>query len=325
MTPAFTLSFGDQDEDAESGTTRPRLDELLELRHQAHTLGIASHHLVNSAFSGVYASVFRGQGLNFEEVREYREGDDIRNMDWKVTARTNKPHLKVYREERERSVVLCIDRGPHMYFGTRNTFKSVQAARAAALLGWAANSKNDRVGGLLFGDADSGMQHFRPTKDRRAVWRLLNEMANPSYRAQRSIDCLDLVLQRAERGSGTGALIFVIADYNREVQCLEKSFGQLCQQHSVVVIPIDDPADRELPAMGHVLFRDANGDMVEIDTDDPAGRRAYGQHWQERRDTLARLTNRLGIAMIPISTDEDVHRALMAGLLRRARMRRTRL
>ncbi|MEJ2575266.1 MAG: DUF58 domain-containing protein, partial [Gammaproteobacteria bacterium] len=91
-----------------SETPYPRLDELLELRHQAHTLGLPSHHLVNTTFAGIYASVFRGQGLNFEEVREYREGDDIRNMDWKVTARTNEPHLKVYREERERSVVLCV-------------------------------------------------------------------------------------------------------------------------------------------------------------------------------------------------------------------------
>ena len=117
----------------------PRLDDLLELRHQAHTLGLPSHHLVNSTFAGLYASVFRGAGVNFEEVREYREGDDIRYMDWKVTARTNEPHLKVFREERERSVVLCVDKGPHMAFGTRGTFKSVQAARAAALIGWAAS------------------------------------------------------------------------------------------------------------------------------------------------------------------------------------------
>ncbi|MEW8237423.1 MAG: DUF58 domain-containing protein, partial [Candidatus Thiodiazotropha taylori] len=117
----------------------PHIDDLLELRHQAHTLGLASHHLVNTSFSGLYASVFRGTGLDFEEVREYREGDDIRNMEWNVTARTNVPHMKIFREERERSVVLCIDRGPHMSFGTRGTFKSVQAAKAAALLGWAAS------------------------------------------------------------------------------------------------------------------------------------------------------------------------------------------
>jgi len=299
----------------------PRLDELLELRHQAHTLGLASHHLVNTTFSGLYASVFRGQGLNFEEVREYREGDDIRNMDWKVTARTNEPHLKVYREERERSVVLCVDHGPHMFFGTRGTFKSVQAARAAALLGWAANSVNDRVGGMLFGDADTGLVHFQPTKDRRAVWRLLKEMANPVRRAQHGIDCLDLVLKRAGRGSGTGSLIFVIGDFNRDLQGLDKTLGQVCQKHSVVLIPVDDPADREIPSVGRALFRDAEGRMVEIDTDDAEGQRAFRERWESRRANLIMLANRLGVAVIPVQTLDDVHHSLMSGLALRARSR----
>jgi len=299
----------------------PRLDELLELRHQAHTLGIASHHLVNTTFSGLYASVFRGQGLNFEEVREYREGDDIRNMDWKVTARTDEPHLKVYREERERSVVLCVDHGPHMFFGTRGTFKSVQAARAAALLGWAANSVNDRVGGMLFGDADTGLVHFQPTKDRRAVWRLLNEMANPVRRAQHGIDCIDRVLKRADRGSGTGSLIFLIGDFNRELKGLDKTLGQVCQKHSVVLVPVDDPADREIPSVGRALFRDAEGRIVEIDTDDAAGQRAFTERWEARRATLTKLANRLGVAVIPVQTSHDVHYSLMSGLALRARSR----
>jgi uncharacterized protein (DUF58 family) len=299
----------------------PRLDELLELRHQAHTLGLASHHLVNTTFSGLYASVFRGQGLNFEEVREYREGDDIRNMDWKVTARTNEPHLKVYREERERSVVLCVDHGPHMFFGTRGTFKSVQAARAAALLGWAANSVNDRVGGMLFGDADTGLVHFQPTKDRRAVWRLLKEMANPVRRAQHGIDCIDLVLKRAGRGSDTGSLIFVIGDFNRDLLGLDKTLGQVCQKHSVVLIPVDDPADREIPSVGRALFRDAEGRMVEIDTDDAEGQRAFRERWEARRANLIMLANRLGVAVIPVQTAEDVHHSLMSGLALRARSR----
>jgi uncharacterized protein (DUF58 family) len=300
---------------------RPQLDELLELRHQANTLGIASHHLVNTTFSGLYASVFRGQGLNFEEVREYREGDDIRNMDWKVTARTNEPHLKVYREERERSVVLCVDHGPHMFFGTRGTFKSVQAARAAALLGWAANSVNDRVGGMLFGDADTGLVHFQPTKDRRAIWQLLREMANPGRRAQLGIDCIDRVLKRAGRGSGTGSLIVVIGDFNRDFVDLDKTLGQVCQNHSVVLVPVDDAADNEIPALGRALFRDSEGNMVEIDTDDHEGRLAYSQRWEERRANLVKLASRLGVAVIPVQTDEDVHRSLMTGLALRARSR----
>jgi uncharacterized protein (DUF58 family) len=151
---------------------------------------VPSHHLVNSTFAGLYASVFRGAGINFEEVREYREGDDIRHMDWKVTARINEPHLKVFREERERSVVLCIDRGPHMVFGTRGTFKSVQAARAAALIGWAASRLNDRVGGMAFGDPMAGLQHFRPARGRRALWQLLRTLTEPASEQSASIDCL---------------------------------------------------------------------------------------------------------------------------------------
>jgi len=299
----------------------PRLDELLELRHQAHSLGVASHHLVNSAFTGVYASVFRGQGLNFEEVREYREGDDIRDMDWKVTARTSRPHLKVYREERERSVVLCVDQGPHMQFGTRGAFKAHQAARAAALLGWAANSQHDRVGGLLFGNAETGPQHFQPTKDKRALWRLLNELTAPASQGRPAADCLEQALTRANRGAGTGALIFVIADFNRAISGLERALGQLRQKHSVVLVPMDDPAERELPRMGRALFRSADGELFEVDTDDDAGRVAYLRAWEERRDTLTRLANRLGVALIPVDTNQDVHTSLMAGLLRRARRR----
>jgi len=300
---------------------RPRLDDLLELRHQAHTLGLASHHLVNSSFSGLYASVFRGQGLNFEEVREYREGDDIRNMDWKVTARTGEPHLKVFREERERSVMMCIDRGPHMDFGTRSTFKSVQAARAAALIGWAANGLHDRVGGLLFGSGDDNA-YFRPTKDRRALWRLLKALTAPlTSESEPPPQLLSNILQQASRALGTGGLVFVIADFNRELQGLSKGLSQLRQHHSVVLVPVDDPADRELPDMGNVLFRAPDGELLSVDTAEPTGREAYRHSWQQRRERLVQIASNAGCALIPLLTDQDVHMALMHGLQRRLRTR----
>ncbi|MCB1862828.1 MAG: DUF58 domain-containing protein [Gammaproteobacteria bacterium] len=292
----------------------PRLDDLLELRHQARTLGLASHHLVNSSFSGLYASVFRGTGLDFEEVREYHEGDDIRNMEWKVTARTNSPHLKTFREERERSVVLCVDQGPHMSFGTRGTFKSIQAARTAALLGWAANSLNDRVGGLLFGDNASTAHHFRPTKDRRALWRLLRALSRPSEGAEAVKDPLLNALQRAERGTATGSLIFIIADLNREVTSLETTIGRLSQRHSLVLIPIDDKADHDLPDVGRALFTDHAGHLLEIETGDDAGRTAYRKSWEQNRQFLAGIANRLRIPLIPVATDDEVHQALMRGM-----------
>jgi uncharacterized protein (DUF58 family) len=294
----------------------PHIDDLLELRHQAHTLGLASHHLVNSSFSGLYASVFRGTGLDFEEVREYREGDDIRNMEWNVTARTNVPHLKIFREERERSVVLCIDRGPHMSFGTRGTFKSIQAAKAAALLGWAASRLHDRVGGMLFGDSDQGMQYFRPTKDRRALWRLLHALTQEGTTQQPSVDCLSEALQRADKGTATGSLIFVIADMNRETQGLDQTLGRLCQHHTLVLLPVDDPADKALPKMGRVNFVGPDGEPIEVNTDDEQAREKYSQSWNDRRQLLTALCNRLGVPLMPVSTDEEIHRALTHGLTR---------
>ncbi|MCU0765916.1 MAG: DUF58 domain-containing protein [Gammaproteobacteria bacterium] len=293
---------------------RPALDELLELRHQAHALGIASRHLVSSSFAGMYASVFRGQGLDFEEVREYREGDDIRSMDWKVTARTNEPHLKLYREERERSVLLCVDRGPRMQFGTRGTFKSVQAARAAALIGWAASRLNDRVGGILYG---AQPQHFRPTKDRRALWRLLKALAEDPGDAAEAPGALTSALRRADRGTPTGSLVFVVGDFNLDAAAVERPLGQLMQRHSVVLLPIDDPAEHSLPAVGRVLFRGPDGALREVDTDDEAGRAAYAGAWRQRRTALQAMCVRLGILFAPIATDVDVHDALVRGLKHR--------
>jgi len=301
---------------------RPRLDELLELRHTARSIGLASHHLVNSSFAGVYASVFRGQGLNFEEVREYRAGDDIRNMDWKVTARTGEAHLKVFREERERSVVLCIDLGPHMHFGTRGTFKLIQAARAAALLGWAANSMHDRVGGMVFGSESSDNIAFRPTKDRRALWRLLKTLtdAEPQSSPAEPEQLAD-ALRRLSRGMGTGGLVFCIADFNRAWTGLESALTQLQQHHSVVLVPVDDPVDRELPDLGQAIFRSPDGELIEVDTSDPVGRENYRRRWAERRNALLSLCNRTNTICIPVATNRDVRQTLMTGLLAYSRGR----
>jgi uncharacterized protein (DUF58 family) len=300
----------------------PRLDDLLELRHQAHTLGMASHHLVNSSFAGFYASVFRGAGVNFEEVRDYREGDDIRYMDWKVTARTDRPHLKVFREERERSVVLCVDKGPHMAFGTRGTFKSVQAARAAALIGWAASRLNDRVGGLVFGDPGAGLTHFRPARGRRALWQLLRTLTEPaSGPGPGLVDCLAGALRRATRGLPTGSLVFVIADLNREVADLESVLGELAQRHSVVLLPVDDPADRVIPSMGLVTFAGPGGETLLVDTADAAAGAAYTQAWERRRGRIKAMVERLHLILLPVATDADIHLTLVRALEGRARSR----
>jgi uncharacterized protein (DUF58 family) len=292
----------------------PQLDDLLELRHQARTLGVAAHHLVNSTFTGLYASVFRGTGLDFDEVREYREGDDIRSMDWLVTARTNIPHIKIFREERQRSVILCIDMGPHMNFGTRGTFKSIQAARTAALIGWAASKQHDRVGGVLFGNPATGLRYFRATPGRRGLWRLLRALTQPIEQGDTDESQLMAALQHLDSGTGTGSLIFVIAPINNVTAGFERILGSLKQRHDVVLLPVDDPADRDLPSMGPVIFSNAAGELLEVDTDSEAGREAFRLDWEQRREELQQLSFRLKLGLIPVSTHEDVHKSLVAGL-----------
>lgn len=298
---------------------RPQINDLLELRHGANTIGLASRHRVNSLLAGLYLSVFRGQGMDFEEVREYQEGDEIRNMDWRVTARTGIPHLKVFREERERAVMLAVDVGRHMQFGTRGTFKNIQAARAAALLGWAASANQDRVGGLLFGDADRDAQVVRPSRGRHGLWRLLRMLTDESEISRSAPDALQDALEKLVTSAPTGALIFVIADLNRDMAPLELPLGRLCQRHDVVLLPVDDPADHSLPAMGRVQFRSLDGDAVTLDTDSRSGREAYRERWMTQRDKLGHIARRLGIPVIPLPTQEDVHQSLVRGLRLRAR------
>jgi len=298
---------------------RPQINDLLELRHGANTIGLASRHRVNSQLAGLYLSVFRGQGMDFEEVREYQEGDEIRNMDWRVTARTGIPHLKVFREERERAVVLAVDVGTHMQFGTRGTFKNIQAARTAALLGWAASANQDRVGGLLFGDAERGARLVRPSRGRHGLWRLLRLLTDEAEVTRSAPNALKEAMEKLVTSAPTGALVFVIADLNRDVAALELPLGRLGQRHEVVLLPIDDPADHTLPAMGRVQFRNADGEALTVDTDSRSGRDAYRDRWVLRRDALGHMARRLGIPVIPLPTNEDVHRALVRGLRLHAR------
>ncbi len=298
----------------------PEIDELLELRHRAHAIGLGAHHRVASALSGLYASVFRGQGMDFEEAREYREGDEIRNMDWRVTARTGVPHLKVFREERERAVLLCVDVGPHMAFGTRGTFKSVQAARVAALLGWSASINRDRVGALLYGDPDRGMQFLPPSRSRRSFWRMLQALSEARENRGSSADeALYGALDKVTRGAPTGGLVFLVGDYNRDPAPIQTLLGRLVQRHEVVVIPIDDPADHEIPDIGRVVFTAPGGQRVEVDTGSEEGRFHYRRAWEGHRRALEELCANLGVPVIPVTTRDDAEEVLIQGLRRRRR------
>jgi uncharacterized protein (DUF58 family) len=292
----------------------PDFKELIQLGQKASRLHIISGQQSMAASSGDYASPFRGQGLEFHEVREYRLGDDIRSIDWRVTARTDKPYVKVFTEERERTVILCIDANAAMRFGTRGTFKSVQAARAAALLGWHANGSNDRVGSIVFGDVPEGIQFFAPVRSRRAVWQTLKLLSDTTAGVHVTPVEQEVALKYLERVAPTKALLIVISDFQAVTETMEKRLGNLRRTCDVVLIAINDPADREIPAMETIAFQDPAGSKLVLDTDDRIGREAYMRQWRENRARLEGIGARRDIGIVDLHTNADVYTDLLLGL-----------
>lgn len=289
----------------------------MQLRHTAQAIGGAAHHRVNSKMSGLYASVFHGQGMEFEEVREYQEGDDVRNMDWRVTARTGKPHLKIFKEERERSVHLCIDVGAHMAFGTRGVFKIVQAAKIAALLGWQANHHGDRVGSLLFGRELDHLAFHRPVRSSKALWQTLKVMTELDQYATDENDDIVGAINKLTRAAHHGSLIFLIVDSNYLGGDFDQAIRRLASRHEVVVIAVDDAADYQLPPMGRARFRNAAGQQLVVDCNDAGGRRRYAESWQARRDLLLSNAAKFRYSVIPVNTHDDVQEVFTHSLQRR--------
>jgi uncharacterized protein (DUF58 family) len=294
----------------------PDFDEMIRLGRKASSLQILSGRQSAATGSGEYASPFRGQGLAFREVREYRFGDDIRSIDWRVTARTDKPHVKVFTEERERTVILCIDANAAMRFGTRGTFKSVQTARAAALLGWRANSSNDRVGCVIFGDVQNGIKFFCPTRSRQSLWKALKFLSQPLHGAHATMVPPEVALKYLERAAPTGSLLLMIGDFQTVTEMLEKRLGNLQRSCNIVLIAVNDPADWEMPAMDTVIFDDARGGKLALDTNSRAGREAYARQWRENRKRFEDMATRRGIGIVDLHTNQDVCTDLLLGLRR---------
>jgi uncharacterized protein (DUF58 family) len=294
----------------------PDFDELVALRNKASRLLLASGRQSMAIASGDYTSPFRGQGLAFHEVREYRPGDDIRSIEWRVTARTDKPHVKVFVEERERTVILCIDANASMRFGTRGTFKSVQAARAAALLGWHANGRNDRVGCMVFGDVPEGMQLFAPRRSRQALWQALKLLSQKAHGVHKAQVPLETALNHLERGAPTGSLIVVIGDFYQSTETLERQLSNLHRRCDIVLVAINDPADREIPSMGTVIFADDTGRKLVFHSGSHEAREAYARQWSENRKQFEDIAKRRNIGIVDLHTGKDIYTDLQLGLRR---------
>jgi uncharacterized protein (DUF58 family) len=285
---------------------------LIQLRHAAHSLPLQVAK-VRALQSGQYYSPFRGRGMEFDEVRLYQPGDDVRTLDWRVTARTGKAHTKLFREERERAVFVWVDFRDPMFFATRGVFKSVLAAQTAALLAWSAHHQRDRIGGLLF--AENQHHELRPRGGKSAVLHLLqllsqmssSHLSNASVNAvseQRQQSACYESLMRLRRVSKPGSLIFLISDFRDFDEQAESVLTQITRHNDVILLFVHDPIEEALPDAG--MYRVGNGQqVVPIDTSNHRARQEYSHRYHGKYENLKLMCKRHGMNFISLSTQDD--------------------
>ncbi len=269
-----------------------------EILRQVRLVELRTRRLVDSVFAGEYRSVFKGQGMEFAEVREYQPGDEVRTIDWNVTARMGRPFVKRYIEERELTVVLLVDLSGSARFGTVRRFKSELAAELAAVLTMSAVRNNDRVGLVLFTDR---VEHVvPPRKGRRHGLRVLRDLMvhEPVGRGTDLAGAVDYL----SRMLGQRAVVFILSDFQDDG--IERPLKRLARQHDVVAVTVADPAERTLPDAGVVRFRDPEtGQTVDVDTSDHELRERFGERVETEDTERRRLLRRLAVDEIAIDTE----------------------
>jgi uncharacterized protein (DUF58 family) len=276
------------------------LKTLIDLAKLASGLNLQQAKL-RSRQSGGYVSRFKGRGMEFDETRLYQPGDDIRSIDWRVTARTGKTHTKVFREERERPVFISVDNRLTMHFATRGVFKSVLAAKLAGLLAWTAEYHGDRIGGQLFSEQEC--RELKPQNGRHAVLRFLNALVKPQNPTDKAFT-LEQVLARLNQHARPGSLVYIISDFRGINDQAETHLAKLSEHCEVVLIFIYDPLESSLPAKGRYRFTDDEREVV-IDTGDQQRILNYQQRFARRLQRLESLAKKRGLTFIQCSTTED--------------------
>jgi uncharacterized protein (DUF58 family) len=223
--------------------------ELIALRPRCNALRLPMQRAAASALAGAYRSRFRGRGVDFLESRNYQPGDDIRNMDWRVTARTGRPHTKVFHEERERPVLVVLEAGPSLFFGTRKRLKSVAAGQLAAAIAWSAVRRGDRIGGFLF--APGRHRELRPAGGRRGAMRMIQSLVDwlePRVPEAAEAEPLSIALERVRHAVRPGSLVIVVSDFFMLDQACDRHLSRLRQHNDVIGCQILDAAEYRLPA-----------------------------------------------------------------------------
>jgi uncharacterized protein (DUF58 family) len=290
---------------------------LIRLRHGSQSLPLRSTRILGT-MAGPHLSAFKGRGMEFDETRPYQPGDDVRSLHWRIIARTGKPHTKLFREERERSVLLWVDYRSPMWFATRGVFKSVLAARTAALLAWSAAGHGDRVGGLVF--SEQGHHELRPRLGTKAVLHLIRRLAEPRGNQapperdpRHSARVLAASLGRLRHVSHPGSLVFLLSDFRDFGPQAEAHLAQLARHSDLLMLFVHDRLERELPTAGRFRLSDGRNSLT-LDASDPRAREHHRAHYAGHEQHLRALCRRHRIYFLPCATDVDLVPHLRTGL-----------
>jgi len=287
------------------------LQQLLDQRHIAKALELYLQSRSRLGMSGSHISKSKGRGVDFEEHRAYQAGDDIRSIDWRVTARTGRPFTKIFREERERPVIIGVDQSHHMFFGSQVSFKSVVAAEVAAILCWLTVDNGDRVGGVVFSDTNSEM--VKPRRGKRSALRFLSLLADYNQNllgqhkplAKTGKSNLRAALEHIYRITRPGSTIYLISDFaDMDKVCLQY-MQQLSLHNNLTCIFIYDILETQLPQPG--VYNITNGNEMEtIDTYAAAVRENYHQAFEDKLQSLHAELNLIKVPLISLRTDQIV-------------------
>lgn len=280
-------------------------------------LELKARRLVRESFSGEYLSSFRGQGLDFDDFREYQHGDEVRFIDWNVTARMNEPFVRKFREERELSVIMAVDVSGSADFGSHHLSKRELSAEIAAVLGFSALQNGDKVGLLIF--AGEPLMFIPPAKGTRHLLRMIREilMARPVKRGTSIEEACNVLIKSLKRKS----LVFMISDFHAEV--LDRPLGKLAKKHETVAMRVVDPVEQNLPRVGKVVLVDPeSGIETMVNTNNRNLGMAYKQLMKRQAEGVASVFKKHGIDAANLSTDSDTLPALHQLLKRRGKRRK---
>ena len=285
------------------------LDELIRLQYKAQGFSFLPRQPVHSILAGRHASRLRGRGLNFEEIRNYLPGDDIRNMDWKVTARMQKPHVRVYTEERDRPVLLLVDQRISMFFGSKRNMKSVTAAEAAALSAWRVFSAGDRVGAIVFNDTD--MKVIEPRRSRQQVMKILQAVVEKNHQLglgkgiRSNPGMFNEMMERALRLAKHDFLVCSIGDGTGVNDETVRLATLLTAHNDMLAGFICDPIEADLPDAGRLVV--AEEDLqLEVDTSDKKFRQKFSDEFNNRLNWIQEISRLRSVPVVPIHTGEGV-------------------